>query len=693
MAGPSLAALIENQLPDFIVEDYPLVTNFLSKYYEALALSEGPTDIINNFEKYLDVDTFSPEALVKTCVLEQEIANGSDRIDIVVDRTDGFPNKNGLIMIDQEIFLYETKTATEFKNCVRGYSAKTAIGDLYNEITYHESTTDVHKQFAEVSNLSNLLLAGLIKQYEEQYTSGFPYQYLRDQSNKNLLVKRIKDFYQVKGTPQSLEFIFQMLFSVKPDIFYPKENVFKSSESGWNSKELLLVEVISGDIREVVGNEISQSTDPYNPELTAATAIIDNIVGEPYQGSRLYTLTISPGSKTGKFAIARRTFLMNALSQNAGPGDRIDVFSTIGFPERDGRVVIGTEEITYSTKTATQFIIAERDAAIKDVSNKRSFSHKKSVRCFTKNNLTGRYQDEFGIPRETQLRIYGLVAGLTSEGLELESSSLIYGEQGDESTFDVEEGGIPYIALDNMVEFSSSGFFDDLPLTNEWIVNENFTKLSAFDPTNIGSSSIKDKLLSNVSAIYRDDKNYYIASSGFPSYPIGPFDNTKVPQDQEHLKIIPRKPIAASNKQYSTNREVGTLINGVPLLNHRSPDGLAFGSITDIAITDSGRNYTVPPTVNIAGNAEAYAEINGLGQVTNIVVTNPGSGYTTPPEVTITSGSGGQFTVVISQGEIASIALSINQLAQIIDAGQDYTEPPNVFIFDSSGKGKGAMFT
>ena len=55
------------------------------------------------------------------------------------------------------------------------------------------------------------------------------------------------------------------------------------------------------------------------------------------------------------------------------PGDRIDVFSTIGFPEKDGRVVIGEEEITYSTKTATQFIIAERDAAIKEVSNKRSF--------------------------------------------------------------------------------------------------------------------------------------------------------------------------------------------------------------------------------------------------------------------------------------------------------------------------------
>ena len=38
-----------------------------------------------------------------------------------------------------------------------------ALGDLYNEISYHESSTSVHKQFAEVSNLSNLLLAGLIQ--------------------------------------------------------------------------------------------------------------------------------------------------------------------------------------------------------------------------------------------------------------------------------------------------------------------------------------------------------------------------------------------------------------------------------------------------------------------------------------------------------------------------------------------------
>jgi len=690
MAGPSLAALIESQLPDFVVEDYPLVTNFLSKYYEALSISEGPQDILNNFERYLDVDTFSPEILVKTASLDIEIPLGNTNIDITVDSTDGFPDTNGMIMIDQEIFLYESKTDTIFWNCVRGYSAKTKVGDLYEPINFVESVAAVHKQFAVVNNLSNLLLAALIKNYEEQYTSGFPYPYLRDQTNKNLLVKKIKDFYNVKGTPQSLEFIFQMLFSVKPDIIYPKENVYKASESGWNNKELLVCEVISGDIRKIVGNEIIQSPDPYNPELTAASAIIDNIVGEPYQGSLQYTLTISPGSKSGIFAIARRSFLMNDISTNAGLGDRIDVFSTVGFPERDGRVIIGNEEITYSSKTATQFIIKERDAVNSD--NKQLYSHAKGVRAFTKNNLSGFYTEN-GVRNEIELRIYGLVSGLTSQGIEPEASSGLEYDETADNYFDVASGGIPYVSFNNMVEFKASGFSDDLPLTNEWIVNQNFSKLSGSDPSNVGTNNIKDKILSDVTAIYRDTDNYYIASSGFPSYAIGPFDNISVPEDQEHLKIIPREPVDASAKEITTSTEVGVMVNGVPLLNHKSTRGLDFGLLERIDIIDRGRNYSLPPQVVISGNATAEAQINGIGEVISVNITNQGSGYTTAPTVEFTSGSGGEFTVLIQQGEIANIYLSVNQNAEIIDAGSNYTEPPDVFIYDASGKGKGAFYT
>ena len=48
-----------------------------------------------------------------------------------------------------------------------------------------------------------------------------------------------------------------------------------------------------------------------------------------------------------------------------------------------------------------------------------------------------------------------------------------------------------------MIEFKSSGFFDTLPLTNEWIINQDASKLAAFDDTNVGTLNIKDKLQSN----------------------------------------------------------------------------------------------------------------------------------------------------------------------------------------------------
>ena len=120
---------------------------------------------------------------------------------------------------------------------------------------------------------------------------------------------------------------------------------------------------------------------------------------------------------------------------------------------------------------------------------------------------------------------------MTSDGIEPETSAgLEYDEQA-ENYFDVETGGIPYVQLDNMIEFKSSGFFDTLPLTNEWIINQDASKLAAFDDTNVGTLNIKDKLQSNVQAIYRDDENYYIASSGFhPTL----LDRLTTP---EHLRI------------------------------------------------------------------------------------------------------------------------------------------------------------
>ena len=44
----NLSFLIENQLPDFIISEYPKFSAFMQKYYEYLELPGNPIDLISN---------------------------------------------------------------------------------------------------------------------------------------------------------------------------------------------------------------------------------------------------------------------------------------------------------------------------------------------------------------------------------------------------------------------------------------------------------------------------------------------------------------------------------------------------------------------------------------------------------------------------------------------------------------------
>ena len=56
--------IIENQLPEFVVSDFPNATEFLKQYYISQEFQGGPSDLINNFDQYLKVDNLVPEVVV-----------------------------------------------------------------------------------------------------------------------------------------------------------------------------------------------------------------------------------------------------------------------------------------------------------------------------------------------------------------------------------------------------------------------------------------------------------------------------------------------------------------------------------------------------------------------------------------------------------------------------------------------------
>ena len=69
-----ISALIESQLPNFIVDEYPLFSRFVEKYYEAQESSGQPLDIANNLLEYTDINYYEKNLLNENTLLTSTIS-------------------------------------------------------------------------------------------------------------------------------------------------------------------------------------------------------------------------------------------------------------------------------------------------------------------------------------------------------------------------------------------------------------------------------------------------------------------------------------------------------------------------------------------------------------------------------------------------------------------------------------------
>ena len=109
--------IIENQLPEFVLADFPNAVEFLKQYYISQEFQGGSIDIINNFDRYLKPDNLVPEVIQGETTLPvhhlspSEIAASDTTIEVL--NTKGFPEEYGLFKIDNEIITYTGKSYTK----------------------------------------------------------------------------------------------------------------------------------------------------------------------------------------------------------------------------------------------------------------------------------------------------------------------------------------------------------------------------------------------------------------------------------------------------------------------------------------------------------------------------------------------------------------------------------------------------
>ena len=362
--------VVEHQLPSFVREDFPLIVDFLKQYYISQEYTGAAVDLIQNIDQYLKVDSITNN--INETVLASSISFNNTTINVRVDQdnkifgTLGFPEKYGLIQIDNEIILYTSKTSTSFNGCIRGFSGVTSYSNLNStdSLTFSTSNIAEHSANTKVINLSNLLFKQFLTKIKYQFTPGFEDRAFDSEVDEKLFITRAKDFYQSKGTDESFKILFGAFYGEKVEIIKPKDYLFRPSDAQYRVTKDIVVEPLSGNPLQLLNQTLFQDEyAKYN--IQKAYASITDVEKLFYNGKEYYKLSVDfdyskditfDGSVFGDFSVHPKTKVITAVSTGSSV---IDVDSTVGFP-KSGELVVkyatGTSGIvSYTSKSVNQF--------------------------------------------------------------------------------------------------------------------------------------------------------------------------------------------------------------------------------------------------------------------------------------------------------------------------------------------------
>lgn len=432
--------IIENQLPEFILEESPKATEFLKQYYISQEFQGGTVDIAENLDQYLKLDNLTPEVVVDHSILSQSVSNTASVIP--VSNTKGFPEKYGLLKIDDEIITYTDKTANSFTGCIRGFSGITTYhsSNDQSELVFSTSSAASHSSGKTVQNLSSLFLREFFQKLKYTLTPGLEDLSFTNNLNVGNFIKESKSLYQSKGTEESFRILFNVLYNSAAKIINLENFLLKPSYAEYLRREIVIVENISsGDPFKLVGQTIRDSS---NPNVFGSVSSVDIL---NRKGIEYYQLSLFVGydeitDTQGTFNITPKTLVTEEVESNSSV---ISVDSTIGFPD-SGTLICGNNVITYKQKSVNQFFECsgiEENISVKD-----------SVRT---NDFAYGYEDG-DLTREVRLRVTGILNSFVTIS----------------SNFSTEEGSSIFVkSLGEIIDNPTDERSYKQSVSNSWIYN------------------------------------------------------------------------------------------------------------------------------------------------------------------------------------------------------------------------------
>jgi hypothetical protein len=618
---------------------------------------------------------------------------------------------------------------TEFLGCSRGVSGVIGYDAEENAIfkPESESIASSHSIGSVVTGLDSLFLRKILDRLVRQFVPGIPILDLENINISNVL-RTVKDFYASKGTEQSVSYLFKILYGVDISISYPKDQIIKPSAASWEVDTVLRTRLISGNPQNILDTVLVQQADPVDSKVKYAEANVENFIAIQTSDYDVYELVVSEESLIGEFVVPYAT----KLAEPVVPSDSIiTVDSTIGWPERNGEFIIGTELVRYKEKSLTQFIECTRgqnepagswDSATIVTSNFYIRANAgtanevvMSVLGIVESNNTKLIDqssyylpgDKLNVSRLGSLDdtplvtswLYNVkkliqVQSITFGGLNNKTATVTCDNPhgllvGDKVTV---YGANPIVYNGTFLisaRESSTIFKYELPQPanqnpqGSILISVDLNKGKSDTPSIDGAIS---NFATNIQNTFFDSQHVYVAASGIPNYKVGPFLGTSLlPGNQRKLYRFPRIPQTISLKPDTTYGSIGSFVNGVSAWNFKSDLYQKFGPVTKVNITNAGSDYDAssPPRLSFIGGGGSGAEANVIvnGSIVEIDVINQGTGYETAPLVSISGGggSGASATAILTNEKVTRILMN--------SGGSGFTSSPTIVITGGNGTG------
>lgn len=100
-------------------------------------------------------------------------------------------------------------------------------------------------------------------------------------ADKALVLKHIREFYRSKGSKPSYQFLMRILFDKDSEIYLPKTDLFKPSESNWQHRQYLMCELLRGDPSGIDGLQFLEDFS-----TTDTSGYIEEIFKQSYSNNR-----------------------------------------------------------------------------------------------------------------------------------------------------------------------------------------------------------------------------------------------------------------------------------------------------------------------------------------------------------------------------------------------------------------------